>query len=83
LAPPLNGERYILFLAPTRFGLSSAQRAAAKGPIYAPFEHTATPTQFYKSTIKWIVFRWALRDATVYEFGDNAPLLASYDPFTT
>jgi RHS repeat-associated protein len=47
------------------------------------FEHTATPTAFYQSTFQWIGFGWALalRDGTVYEFGDNAPLQSIRDRF--
>jgi RHS repeat-associated protein len=47
------------------------------------FEHTSTPTAFYKSTFTWNGFGWdlTLRDGTVYVFGDNAPLQAIRDRF--
>lgn len=32
---PTNGQRYVLFLGPARHQVSSDQRLAAKGPIYA------------------------------------------------
>jgi hypothetical protein len=33
---PVNGERYVLFLGPTFYAVTPAQRQAAKGPIYTP-----------------------------------------------
>ena len=47
------------------------------------FEHTATPTAFYKSTLRFTGLGWALtlRDGTWYEFGDFAPLQAIHDRF--
>jgi RHS repeat-associated protein len=47
------------------------------------FEHTDTPTAFYKSTFKWTGTGWALTllNGTVYEFGDNAPLQSIRDRF--
>jgi hypothetical protein len=33
---PFNGERYVLFLEPSRLGPTAAQKTAAKGSIYAP-----------------------------------------------
>jgi RHS repeat-associated protein len=43
------------------------------GYLDAVFEHTATPTAFYKSTI---VYGWTLKlkDGTKYLFGDTSPL---------
>ena len=45
------------------------------------FEHTATPTAFYKSTIKFVGAVWhlTLKDGTVYIFGHAAPLQAIRD----
>jgi hypothetical protein len=37
---PVNGERYVLFLGPTFYSVSPAQRQAARGPIYTP-QHLA------------------------------------------
>jgi RHS repeat-associated protein len=47
------------------------------------FEHTATPTAFYKSRFRWNGAGWdlTLTDGTVYVFGDNAPLQAIRDRF--
>jgi RHS repeat-associated protein len=47
------------------------------------FEHTTTPTAFYKSTLRWNGNGWnlTLTDGTVYVFGDNAPLQAIKDRF--
>jgi hypothetical protein len=36
MRPPVNGERYLLFLVPSWFPTSPAERQAAAGPIYAP-----------------------------------------------
>jgi RHS repeat-associated protein len=42
---------------------------------------SATPTEFYKSTIKWNGNGWdlVLKNGTVYVFGENAPLQAIRD----
>jgi RHS repeat-associated protein len=42
----------------------------------AVFEHTTSPTAFYKSRITWNGNGWdlTLKDGTVYVFGENAPL---------
>ncbi|MBI4490137.1 MAG: Ig-like domain-containing protein, partial [Deltaproteobacteria bacterium] len=47
----------------------------------AEFEHTTTPTIFYKSRLKWNGDGWdlTLKDGTVYVFGENAPLQAIRD----
>jgi RHS repeat-associated protein len=47
------------------------------------FEHTASPTPFYKSKFQWNGAGWdlTLRDGTVLVFGDNAPLQAIRDRF--
>jgi len=47
----------------------------------AVFEHTATPSKFYKSTIRWNGNGWdlSLKDGTVFVFGENAPLQAIRD----
>jgi hypothetical protein len=37
---PVNGEQYVLFLVPTFYPVSPAQRQAAKGPIYT-LQHLA------------------------------------------
>jgi RHS repeat-associated protein len=44
---------------------------------------SATPTQFYKSTMIWNGNGWnvTLKDGTVYVFGENAPLQAIRDRF--
>lgn len=49
----------------------------------AVFEHTASPTGFYKSTIVWNGNGWdlTLKDGTVYVFGENAPLQSIRDRF--
>jgi RHS repeat-associated protein len=49
----------------------------------AVFEHTATPTAYYKSTIVWNGLGWnlTLKDGTVYVFGENAPLQAIKDRY--
>jgi RHS repeat-associated protein len=49
----------------------------------AVYEHTATPTPFYKSKIIWNGGGWdlTLRDGTVYVFGDFAPLQSIRDRF--
>ena len=45
------------------------------------FEHTASPTAFYKSRIAWNGNGWdlTLKDGTVYVFGHQAPLQAMRD----
>jgi RHS repeat-associated protein len=47
----------------------------------AEFEHTATPTAFYKSTLKMVGGRFhiTLKDGTIYIFGHGAPLQAIRD----
>jgi RHS repeat-associated protein len=49
----------------------------------AVFEHTATPTQFYKSRLAWrsTPAGWdlTLKDGTVYQFGENGPPFAVRD----
>ena len=47
----------------------------------AVFEHTTTPSAFYKSIIRWNGRGWdlTLKDGTVYVFGENAPLQAIRD----
>ena len=47
----------------------------------AVFEHTTTPSAFYKSIIRWNGHGWdlTLKDGTVYVFGENAPLQAIRD----
>ena len=49
----------------------------------AVFEHTATPTAFYKSTIVWNGHGWdlTLKDGTIYMFGGEAPLQSIRDRF--
>jgi RHS repeat-associated protein len=49
----------------------------------AVFEHTTSPTAFFKSTITWNGTGWDLRrtDGTVYVFGENAPLQAIRDRY--
>ena len=49
----------------------------------AVFEHTATPTAFYKSVISWNGNGWDLRrkDGMVYVFGDEAPLQSIRDRY--
>lgn len=53
------------------------------GFIDAVFEHTTTPTKFYKSVITFNGHGWdlKLRDGTVYVFGDNAPLQSIRDRY--
>jgi RHS repeat-associated protein len=49
----------------------------------AEFEHTTTPTAFYRSRIKWNGNGWdlSLKDGTVYVFGTMAPLNAIRDRY--
>jgi YD repeat-containing protein len=49
----------------------------------AVFEHTSSPTRFYKSTIRWNGNGWdlTLKDGTVYVFGNEAPLQAIRDRY--
>jgi RHS repeat-associated protein len=49
----------------------------------AEFEHTTSPSVFYKSRIKWNGHGWDLRlkDGTVYVFGDTAPLQSIRDRY--
>ena len=49
----------------------------------AVFEHTSTPSAFYKSAIRWNGHGWdlTLKDGTVYVFGENAPLQAIRDRY--
>jgi RHS repeat-associated protein len=55
--------------------------SAGEGFTDAVFEHTATPTRFYKSRVTWNGDGWdlTLRDGTTYVFGANAPLQAIRD----
>lgn len=49
----------------------------------AAFEHTTSPTAFYRSTILWNGSGWQLTrtDGTVYIFGLNAPLQSIRDRY--
>jgi RHS repeat-associated protein len=49
----------------------------------AEFEHTGTPTVFFKSRIKWNGAGWDLtmKDGTVFAFGSEAPLQSIRDRF--
>ncbi|MGI0013411.1 MAG: DUF6531 domain-containing protein, partial [Nitrososphaera sp.] len=49
----------------------------------AEFEHTATPTKFYKSRVKWNGNGWdlTLKDGTLYIFGENAPFQLMRDRY--
>ena len=49
----------------------------------AVFEHTTTPSAFYRSTIRWNGSGWDLnlKDGTVFVFGENAPLQAIRDRY--
>lgn len=57
--------------------------SAGTGSTDAVFEHTATPTAFYKSRLAWNGNGWdlTLTDGTVYVFGENAPLQAIRDRY--
>ena len=57
--------------------------SSGTGYIDAVFEHTSSPTAFYKSVITWNGHGWdlRLRDGTVYVFGENAPLQEIRDRF--
>ncbi len=57
--------------------------SSGTGFVNAVFEHTSSPTAFYKSQILWNGNGWdlRLRDGTVYVFGDVAPLQAIRDRF--
>jgi RHS repeat-associated protein len=59
-----------------------ARTSPPEVPWYlAEFEHTATPTSFYKSTLKMVGGRFhiTLKDGMVYIFGHGAPLQAIRD----
>jgi YD repeat-containing protein len=49
----------------------------------AAYEHTSSPTVFYKSTLAWNGAGWdlTLKDGMVYVFGENAPLQSIRDRF--
>jgi RHS repeat-associated protein len=53
------------------------------GYVDAEFEHTATPTRFYRSRIKWNGGGWdlVLTDGTTYVFGELAPLQSMRDRY--
>jgi RHS repeat-associated protein len=57
--------------------------SSGTGPFDAVFEHTATPTAFYQSTLAWNGNGWdlALTDGTVYVFGNEAPLQSIRDRY--
>ena len=57
--------------------------SAGTGWTDAVFEHTSSPTAFYKSTIVWNGNGWdlTLKDGTVYVFGENTPLQSFHDRF--
>jgi RHS repeat-associated protein len=59
--------------------------SAGTGWIDAVFEHTTTPSRFYKSVITWRPeadgWNLTLKDGTVYVFGENAPLQAITDRY--
>jgi hypothetical protein len=50
--------------------------SAGTGFTDAVFEHTASPTRFYKSRMVWNGTGWdlTLKDGTLYVFGDGRPL---------
>jgi YD repeat-containing protein len=53
------------------------------GYLDAIYQHSATPTRFFASTIAWNGNGWdlTLTDGTVYVFGDHAPLQAIRDRY--
>jgi len=53
------------------------------GTSGAVYEHTTTPGQFYKSRITWNGTGWdvALKDGTVFVFGEMAPLQSIRDRY--
>jgi len=57
--------------------------SAGTGYSNAEYEHTATPTAFYKSRLKWNGTGWdvTLKDGTVYVFGDTTPLQSIRDRY--
>jgi len=59
--------------------------SAGTGFVDAVYEHSATPTKYFKSKLFWNIADggWNLRlnDGTVYVFGDNAPLQKIRDRF--
>jgi RHS repeat-associated protein len=57
--------------------------SAGTGISDAVFEHTSSPTKFYKSVITWNGNGWDLRlkDGMTYVFGNEAPLQAIRDRF--
>ncbi len=57
--------------------------SAGTGFTDAVFEHTTSPSAFYKSRISWNGNGWDLRlkDGTVYVFGNEAPLQSIRDRF--
>jgi len=60
----------------TRIRYNCVAGANCSSPYTAQLEHTATQTQFYKSTMKWNGSGWDIttKDGTVYVMGDNGPL---------
>jgi len=59
--------------------------SAGTGFLDAVYEHTTTPTKYFKSTLFWNTadggWNLRLKDGTVYVFGDTAPLQQIRDRF--
>ena len=57
--------------------------SSGTGYTDAVFEHTATPTAFYKSVIRWNGSGWdlTLKDGLVYVFGDTRPIQSIRDRY--
>jgi RHS repeat-associated protein len=57
--------------------------SSGTGYADAVFEHTSSPTAYYKSTVAWNGNGWdlTLKDGTVYVFGNEAPLQSIRDRY--
>ncbi len=78
-----GGYQDVYLIMPNGSRVRYVRISPGTGYIDAIFESTATPTSFYKSTIRWNGNGWDLRldDSTVYVFGFNAPLQAMRDRY--
>jgi YD repeat-containing protein len=71
-------------ILPDGFRVHYERTSSGTGFTDAVFEHTSSPTAFYKSTIRWNHkpgWDLTLKDGTVYVFGENAPLQSIRDRY--
>ncbi len=70
-------------ILPTGKRIHYVRTSGGTGFQDAVFEHTTSPTAFFKSVIVWNGNGWdlTLKDGTVYVFGNEAPLQAIRDRF--